>query len=74
MVYEDGKQLIREYKKLLIDCGMTQQEIADAIGLSRQGLYMFTTKKHISFDDMARLLAPAGYKLSFEFVKEGERE
>ena len=70
MVYENGKQVIREYKKLLMDCGVNQQEIADKIGISRQGLYMFTSKKHISFDDMNRLLAPIGYRIGFEFVKD----
>ncbi len=72
MIYTDSKQLIKEYKKLLIDVGITQQDIADKLGISRQALYMFTNKKRLSFDDMERLLAPLGYEIEIKFVKKAE--
>ena len=70
--YEENGQLMKEYKKVLIEEGVTQQQIADGFGITRQSLFAFTNKKHLSFDDMKKLLAPIGYEIEFSFVKKAE--
>ena len=69
MEYKDNGQLSAEYKKLLIDLGTTQQAVADAMGMTRQNFGAILRKTHLSFDDLARILAPLGYGIEFKFVK-----
>lgn len=68
MIYKNNEQLQKEYKKLLIDKGIKQTEIANALGLSRQALTNYLNKQHLTFDDISRLLSPIGCKLRFDFV------
>lgn len=72
MIYTDSKQLVKEYKKVLIEEGSNIQKIADGFGVSRQSLYAFLKKKRMSFDDMVKLLTPLGYEIEYRFVKKGE--
>lgn len=72
MIYTDSKQLVKEYKKVLIEEGSNIQRIADEFGVSRQSLYAFLKKKRMSFDDMVKLLTPLGYEIEYRFVKKGE--
>ena len=74
MKYTDNETLIKEFKKLLIDNGIKQQFIADKLEISKQSLNLLMNKKHITFDDMQKLLACIGYKLEFEFLPVGNDE
>ena len=74
MRYTDNETLIKEFKKLLIDNGIKQQFIADKLEISKQSLNLLMNKKHITFDDMQKLLACIGYELQFEFVPVGNDE
>ena len=68
MRYTDNETLVKEFKKVLIDNGIKQQFIADKLEISKQSLNLLMNKKHITFDDMQKLLACIGYELQFEFV------
>ena len=68
MKYTDNETLVKEFKKLLIDNGIKQQFIADNLGISKQSLNLLMNKKHITFDDMQKMLACIGYELQFDFI------
>ena len=74
MKYIDNETLVKEFKKLLIDNGIKQQFIADKLEISKQSLNLLMNKKHITFDDMQKLLTCIGYELQFEFVPVGNEE
>ena len=67
MIYKDNEQIIKEYKKLLIDQGKTQTEVAAALNMTRQALNSYM-KKQFTFSDVRRLLSVVGYDLYFKFV------
>lgn len=69
MRYSDNEMIVKEFKKLLIDNGIKQQFIADNLGISKQSLNLLMNKKHITFDDIQKMLACIGYELEFEFKK-----
>ncbi len=69
MIYNNNDDVIREFKKVLIDNGIKQQFIADGLGISKQGFNLMLNKKHITFDDMKKCLDVIGYDVKFEFVK-----
>ena len=69
MKYTDNETLIKEFKKLLIDNGIKQQFIADKLEISKQSLNLLMNKKHITFDDMQKLLACIDYELELNFKK-----
>lgn len=71
-IYLENEQLVKEFKKVLIDNGVKQQFIADKLEISKQGLNLKLNKKHISFDDMHELLSCVGYELEVNFKKKGE--
>lgn len=71
MKYTDNETLIKEFKKLLIDNGIKQQFIADKLEISKQSLNLLMNKKHITFDDMQKLLACIGYEIEYSFVPVG---
>ena len=68
MRYTDNEMIVKEFKKLLIDNGIKQQFIADKLEISKQSLNLLMNKKHITFDDMQKLLGCIGYELEFDFV------
>ena len=69
MIYRDNKQLITEFKKILLDNNIKLQDIATAIGITKQNLSGLLGKKHLTFDDLQRLLSVAGYDLQFDFTR-----
>lgn len=69
MLYIDNETIIKEFKKLLIDNGVKQQRVADELGISKQSLNLLMNKKHITFDDMQKLLLCIGYELEYNFKK-----
>ena len=70
-VYGEREQLIKEIRKMLIDTGTTQKELADRLGLMPQGLTNLLNKKNLSFDDVKRIADALGYVVSVEFVARG---
>lgn len=70
MIYNNNNDVVKEFKKVLIDNGIKQQFIADSIGVSKQGFNLMLNKKHITFDDMKKCLDVIGYKMQIEFIKE----
>ena len=69
MIYKDNKQLTVELKKLLLDVGVSQRQLSQRLEILPQALVKILDKKHLSFADLARILAPLGYNLHFDFVK-----
>lgn len=69
MIYINNETLVKEFKKLLIDNGIKQQFVADKLGISKQSLNLLLNKKHITFDDMQKMLACIGYELELNFKK-----
>ena len=74
MRYIDNEMIVKEFKKLLIDNGIKQQFIADKLEISKQSLNLLMNKKHITFDDIQKMLACIGYELNFDFVPVGNDE
>ncbi len=68
-IFENNTQLTKEIKKALIDCDVTQAEIADKLGVTRQSIQKTLNKKQLSFDDVKRLLDAAGYDIGVEFIR-----
>lgn len=46
-----------------------KSDIAKSLGLTRQGLYNLLRKKNFSVEDANRILAPLGYKISYQIDK-----
>ena len=69
MIYNNSEQVVKEFKKILIDNGLKQQFIADSLNLSKQSFNLRLTKKHITFDDLKEWLDVIGYDLCIEFKK-----
>ena len=67
MKYQSNDQVIKEFKKLLIDNGIKQQDAAAALDMSKQAFCNYLKKKNLSFQDVQRLLSVAGYSLHFDF-------
>lgn len=69
-VFSDNEQLKRELKKIIIDAGLTQKEIAEKMGVKPQQYTNIVNKKNLSFEDAKRIVSAAGYKMQIEFIKE----
>lgn len=67
--YTGNEKIIQDFKQLLNNNGIKQQFIADKLGISKQALNLLMKKKHITFDDMQKILACIGYDLDYFFVK-----
>ena len=55
MIYTNVLKLRDELKKLLIDCGMTQRQIAERLNISPQQLSNLFSKKNFSLDDAKKI-------------------
>lgn len=67
--YTNNEQLVIELKKLMLDERITQQQIADALGISRQGVQGILTKKNLSFQDVQKILGIMNHSLEINFRK-----
>lgn len=67
--YTNNEQLVIELKKLMLDEKITQQQIADALGISRQGVQGILTKKNFSFQDVQKILGVMNHSLEINFRK-----
>ena len=67
--YTSNDQLIAELKKLMKEEKITQQQIADALGISRQAVRKIFIKKNFSFQDAQKILDIMNYSLDINFRK-----
>ena len=66
--YEDNEQLKRELKKIVIDSGLTQKEVADRMGCKPQQYTNIVNKENLAFRDVKRIANAIGLDVRIEFV------
>lgn len=66
--YDSKKQLISEFKKILLDKQTSQREVAKKLNITPQALTKIMNKQNFSFDDMQKLLSVVNYDMIVEFV------
>ena len=67
-IYEDNEQLKKELKKLVIDSGMTQKEVAEKMEVKPQQYTNIVDQENLAFRDVKRITAACGYELRIDFV------
>lgn len=67
-IYEDNDQLKKELKKLIIDSGMTQKEVAEKMEVKPQQYTNIVNKENLAFRDVKRIAITCGYELQIDFV------
>ena len=67
-IYEDNEQLKKELKKLVIDSGMTQKEVAEKMEVKPQQYTNIVNKENLAFKDVKRIAIACGYELQIDFV------
>ena len=74
-IYEDNDQLKKELKKLVIDSGLTQKEVAKKMEVKPQQYTNIVNKENLAFRDVKRIAIACGYKLQIDFVpvEQGEK-
>lgn len=66
--YVGNEQLKNEIKKILIDCNITNKEVAERMGITPQTYQHLINKKQLSFADVKRIADNAGFKVMIDFV------
>ena len=66
--YTDNDQLKKELKKLVIDSGMTQKEVAKKMEVKPQQYTNIVNKENLAFRDVKRIVNACNYELRIEFV------
>ena len=74
-IYENNDQLKKELKKLVIDSGKTQKEVAEKMEVKPQQYTNIVNKENLAFRDVKRIAAACGYELRIDFVpvEQGEK-
>ena len=72
--YTDNEQLKKELKKLVIDSGMTQKEVAEKMEVKLQQYTNIVNKENLAFRDVKRIAIACGYDLQIDFVPVEQRE
>ena len=72
--YIDNEQLKRELKKLVIDSGMTQKEVAEKMEVKPQQYNNIVNKENLAFRDVKRIVNACNYELRIEFVPVEQKE
>ena len=67
-IYEDNDQLKKELKKLVIDSGLTQKEVAEKMEVKPQQYTNIVNKENLAFRDVKRIAMACGYELHIDFV------
>ena len=73
-IYEDNEQLKKELKKLVIDSGMTQKEVAEKMEVKPQQYTNIVNKENLAFRDVKRIAIACGYELYIDFVPVEQNE
>lgn len=67
-IYEDNEQLKRELKKIVIDSGLTQKEVAERMECKPQQYTNIVNKENLAFRDVKRIANAIGLNVRIEFV------
>ena len=67
-IYENNDQLKKELKKLVIDSGMTQKEVAEKMEVKPQQYTNIVNKENLAFRDAKRIAMACGCELNIDFV------
>ena len=67
-IYEDNEQLKRELKKIVIDSGMSQKEVAERMGCKPQQYTNIVNKENLAFRDVKRIANAIGLDIKIDFV------
>lgn len=66
-IYKSNKQIKDEYKKILIDTGMSMTFVADKLDIVPQQLQNKFANKRLAFSDLQEWLDLIGYELVIDF-------
>ena len=72
-IYSDNEQLKRELKKIVIDSGMSQKEVAEKMGCKPQQYTNIVNKENLAFRDVKRIANAIGLNVKIEFVPVGKK-
>lgn len=67
-IYENNEQLKKELKKLVIDSGLTQKEVAEKMEVKPQQYTNIVNKENLAFRDVKRIAIACGYELHIDFL------
>ena len=67
-IYKDNEQLKRELKKIVIDSGLTQKEVAEKMKCKPQQYTNIVNKENLAFRDVKRIANAIGLNVRIEFV------
>ena len=67
-IYEDNEQLKRELKKIVIDSGLTQKEVAERMECKPQQYTNIVNKENLAFRDVKRIANAIGLNVRIDFV------
>ena len=70
IVYKSNEQIIIEIKKLMLERGITQREIANRLGITPQSLTKLLNKKNFGFEDASKIIKAMGYDMLVDFQNE----
>ena len=70
-IYEDNDQLKKELKKIVIDSGLTQKEVAERMECKPQQYTNIVNKENLAFRDVKRIANAIGLNVRIEFVPVG---
>lgn len=68
-IYNDNKQVKTEYKKVLLDEGISMTDVARKLDMIPQQLNNKFNNTRLAFSDIEKFLDAIGYDLSIDFVK-----
>ena len=68
-IYSDNEQLKRELKKMIIDSGMSQKEVAEKMGCKPQQYTNIVNKENLAFRDVKRIANAIGLDVKIDFVQ-----
>ena len=73
-IYSDNEQLKRELKKIVIDSGLTQKEVAERMECKPQQYTNIVNKENLAFRDVKRIANAIGLNVRIDFVPVGNDE
>ena len=68
-IYENNDQLKKELKKLVIDSGKTQKEVAEKMEVKPQQYTNIVNKENLAFRDVKRIVNAIGLDIKIDFIR-----
>lgn len=68
VIYENNEQLKKELKKIIIDSGLSQKEVASKMGCKPQQYTNIVNKANLAFKDVRRIANAIGLDLCISFT------